>query len=129
MTEFVIPGGVPEPDLSAATRVVELRNMLSAAELASEAECADIADDTAAKCEEDFGPVARLVIARPGRAGLPDGAAEGRVYVQFAQLEDAKKAAVGLNRVKFDDRTVETGFLPEPAMDRLVELYPEQQPP
>ena len=62
-------------------------------------ECRDIAADTLAKCEDDFGPVTRLIIARPGRAGAPAGA-EGRVYVEFAALEDAKKAAAGLDRVK-----------------------------
>ena len=48
------------------------------------------------------------------------------MFVQFEQVEDAKKAAVGLNRVKFDDRVVETAFLSEADMDRLAAVYPEQ---
>ena len=125
VTEFAIPGLPPGPDLSEATTVVALKNMMSTAELESDRECADIADDTWAKCEEDFGRVSRLVIARPGRSGLPEGT-EGKVFVQFEQVEDAKKAAVGLNRVKFDDRVVETAFLSEADMDRLAAVYPEQ---
>ncbi len=113
------------PDMSKATRVVVLQNMLSDAELGNEAECQEIIDDTIAKCQEDFGPVGGMVIARPGRGGLPEGCA-GRVFLQFAQLDDARKAAAGLNRVKFDDRIVETAFHDEAVMDTLRALYPEQ---
>jgi hypothetical protein len=125
VTEFAIPGVPSGPDLSVATTVVALKNMMSAAELESDRECADIADDTIAKCEEDFGPVVRLVIARPGRSGLPEGT-ENKVFVQFEKVDDARKAATGLNRVKFDDRTVETDFLSESDMQRLLDIYPEQ---
>jgi hypothetical protein len=113
------------PDMSNATRVVVLQNMLSDAELGNEGECQEIIDDTIAKCQEDFGPVAGMVIARPGRGGLPEECA-GKVFLQFAELDDAKKAAAGLNRVKFDDRIVETAFQDEALMDTLRALYPEQ---
>ena len=123
---FAVPGVAPSgPDMAAATRVVVLRNMLSDAELSNEAECAEIIDDTLAKCAEDFGPVLAMVIARPGRDGLPEDCV-GKVFLEFEQLEDAKKAAQGLNRVKFDDRIVETAFHEEGAMATLKALYPEQ---
>ena len=48
------------------------------------------------------------------------------MFVQFEALEHAKLAAQGLNRVKFDDRIVETAFHEESIMDRLRPLYPEQ---
>jgi RNA recognition motif-containing protein len=34
----------------------------------------------------------------------------GKVFVEFEDIESCKKAAAGLNQVKFDDRTVETDF-------------------
>jgi hypothetical protein len=126
---FAVPGVAPAagPDMAAATRLVVLKNMLSDAELSNEEECAEIIDDTIAKCQEDFGKVLTMVIARPGREGL--GLADecmGKVFLEFEQLEDAKKAAQGLNRVKFDDRIVETAFHDEDIIPTLKQLYPEQ---
>ena len=124
---YTIPGVAPVagPDLSAATRVVVIKNMVSEAEMSNDAECEEIAEDTLAKCQGDFGKVECLIIARPGRPELPPDAS-GKVFVMFETVEDAKKAAVGLDRVKFDDRVVETAFDDEAIIVQLKELYPEQ---
>ena len=47
-----------------------IKNMLSDAELGDENECKEIAEDTIQKCNEDFGKVVALVIARAGREGV-----------------------------------------------------------
>ena len=87
------------PDLSKATTVLLIKNMLSDSELGDEGECKEIAEDTIQKCNEDFGKVSALIIVRPGKEGLPDGVETGKVYVEFADIESCKKAASGLNQV------------------------------
>lgn len=87
------------PDLSKATTVLLIKNMLSDSELGDEGECKEIAEDTIQKCNEDFGKVSALIIVRPGKEGLPDGVDTGKVYVEFADIESCKKAASGLNQV------------------------------
>lgn len=97
------------PDMTRATPIVVIKNMMSEAELADDNECEEIAQDTVDKCESDFGKVMNIIIARPGREGLED-ALSGRCFVQFEDVESSKKAANGLWHVKFDDRIVETEF-------------------
>ena len=43
------------PDIRKATEVVAIKYMISDAALACDAECRDIAEETIAKCEEEFG--------------------------------------------------------------------------
>jgi len=119
--EFAVAG----PDLSKATTVLLIKNMLSEAELADENECKEIAEDTISKCNEDFGKVVALVIVRPGKEGV-DADQVGKVFVEFGDVEICKKAATGLNNVKFDDRTVETDFDSTETMEKLKGLFPEQ---
>jgi RNA recognition motif-containing protein len=72
--------------------------------------------------------VTGIVIVRAGREGVAPELV-GKCLVEFADVESARKAATGLNRVKFDDRTVQTDFAAEEEMPRLKELFPEQQQP
>ncbi len=102
------------PDMTQATPVMVIKNMMSEAELNDDQECAEIAEDTVDKCETDFGKVVTIIIARPGREGIHDVNLFGRCFVQFEDVEAAKKAASGLWHVKFDDRVVETGFTVRP---------------
>ena len=104
-----LPSAEPDVDVSKATEVLLIKNMLSVAELADDNECKEIAQDTVEKCQEDFGKVEALIIVRPGKDGIEESIV-GQVYVQFTSKEDAIKAAQGLNRVKFDDRVVATDF-------------------
>merc|ERR1712216_947039 len=106
--------------------VLLIKNMLSDSELGDEGECKEIAEDTIQKCNEDFGKVSALIIVRPGKEGLPDGVETGKVYVEFADIESCKKAASGLNQVKFDDRIVETDFGTPETVAALKALYLEQ---
>ena len=50
-----------------------------------------------------------IVIVRAGREGVAPELV-GKCLVEFADVESARKAATGLNRVKFDDRVVATDF-------------------
>jgi len=117
--------GLVGPDMSKATTVLLIKNMLSDAELGDEKECKEIAEDTIEKCNEDFGKVKSLIIVRPGKEGA-DAQLLGKVLVEFEDVEFCKKAATGLNHVKFDDRTVETDFESLENMEKLKALYPEQ---
>ncbi|KAJ1480730.1 hypothetical protein T484DRAFT_1809664, partial [Baffinella frigidus] len=58
-----------------------------------------------------------------------DSALVGKCLVEFADVDSARKAAVGLNRVKFDDRVVETDFYGEQEMQLLKAFFPEQPQP
>ena len=69
--------------------------------------------------------VVALVIVRPGKEGV-DADEVGKVFVEFGDVEICKKAATGLNNVKFDDRTVETDFDSTETMEKLKGLFPEQ---
>jgi len=113
------------PDIESATEVVVIKHMMSPAELACDAECQEIAEDTIAKCEQDFGKVVCLIICRPGQAHVPLEFV-GQCLVQFAEVSSAIKAAQGLNRVKFDARTVYTEFAEVSIMGKLQGLFPDQ---
>jgi len=115
----------PGPDMAKATTVLLIKNMLSETELGDESECKEIAEDTIQKCNDDFGKVKSLIIVRPGKEGA-DADKVGKVFVEFDDIESCKKAATGLNHVKFDDRTVETDFDSCENMETLKALYPEQ---
>uniref|UniRef100_A0A7S1DRX3 RRM domain-containing protein n=1 Tax=Hemiselmis andersenii TaxID=464988 RepID=A0A7S1DRX3_HEMAN len=101
---------------------------MSPAELADDTECKEIAEETKDKCEEDFGKVVHIIIARPGREGLAEEHG-GVCFVRFQDEEGAKKAATGLWHLKFDDRVVETDFLGVENFEALAALYPEQTQP
>mmetsp|Transcript_9676 Transcript_9676/g.22337 ORF Transcript_9676/g.22337 Transcript_9676/m.22337 type:complete len:583 (+) Transcript_9676:120-1868(+) len=123
--EFPGAGAAAGPDMAQATTVVEIQNMLSEAEVNDEQECKEIAEETVEKCQADFGAVTNLIIVRPGKEGV-EPSMVGKVFVEFADMEAAKKAAAGLNHVKFDDRTVVTGFEAVDKFEALKALFPEQ---
>ena len=64
-------------------------------QLACDAECKEIAEDTIAKCEDDFGPVVCLFICRPGQAHVPPHLV-GQCIIQFADVESAIKVTVSM---------------------------------
>ena len=87
------------------------------------AECSDIAEETIAKCEEEFGRIVCLMICRPQQQNVPRELV-GQCLVQFEDVPSAIKAAQGLNHAKFDDRLVETSFADVAVMARLQGLLP-----
>ena len=111
------------PDIRKATEVVAIKYMISDAALACDAECRDIAEETIAKCEEEFGRIVCLMICRPQQQNVPRELV-GQCLVQFEDVPSAIKAAQGLNHAKFDDRLVETSFADVAVMARLQGLLP-----
>ena len=86
-----------------AYQVLQLSNMVTAADLADEAEYQDIIEDVRLECVE-FGPVLKVLIPR-ARDGYPP-AAEGFIYVHFSAADAAQAAFAALNGRKFASNTV-----------------------
>jgi splicing factor U2AF 65 kDa subunit len=85
------------------TRILKLSNMVTHHELQNDAEYQDILEDVRLECAE-YGQVLNVVIPR-GKDGFPV-TAEGHIYVEFIQTDQATTAAFALNGRKFSDRTV-----------------------
>lgn len=90
------PAGVP-------SCVVELNNMVTAAELVSDDDYQDVVDDVTEECEK-FGKVEKVVVPRP--VDGQDVAGVGKIYVKFGTQVAAGAALLGLNGRSFAGRTV-----------------------
>eukprot|EP01038_Epipyxis_sp_PR26KG_P012799 gene12799-17159_t len=96
--------------MSAPTRILKLSNMVTHAELEDNNEYADIKEDVRLECN-DYGRVLSVVIPRI-KDGFPPSA-EGFIYVEFADANQAKSAALVLNGRKFADKTVIVDYFSE----------------
>ncbi|KAJ1654369.1 hypothetical protein IWQ61_005684 [Dispira simplex] len=115
-------GGYPAqlpPTLSAAindgtpratqpTTVLQLLNMVTPEELANDEEYQDIQEDIRDECTK-FGTVVELRIPRPNS----DQPGVGKIFVKFADSNQALSAMNTLAGRKFADRTVVVSFIQE----------------
>lgn len=88
---------------SVPTRVLKMSNMVTREDLENDAEFFDIREDVRLECE-DHGRVMQVIIPR-SKDGFPP-ATEGNIFVEFADVPSATKAAFALNGKKFAERTV-----------------------
>jgi splicing factor U2AF subunit len=103
----------PPPPAHAATRVLVLDHAVTPAELADDAEHADIVDDMRDECGK-HGPVADVIIPRPPKeAGAPPPPGVGRVFISFADPAAAVAAAAALHGRRFGGRAVVASYMDE----------------
>ena len=89
-----------------ASRIVELRNMLSMEDLNNPEEYQDILDDTTEQCRE-FGTLVSVIIPRNDEIGAT------KIFLEYQTIDDAAKAIAGLQGRTFDGRLVEATFFDE----------------
>lgn len=116
-----VPGAPPGVAVAALlrppSRVLVLHNMVTAEELADDAEHAEIVEDVRDECAK-AGPVILVQIPRPTDPGGPGGAPPpgvGRVFVQFEQVAAATAAHGMLDGRKFGGRAVVAAYMDETA--------------
>ncbi|KAJ1964967.1 hypothetical protein GGI12_001092 [Dipsacomyces acuminosporus] len=95
------------------TPIVQLFNMVTKDELADPEEYEDIVEDVREECEK-YGSVVELVIPRPN-ADQPDVqvAGVGKIFIKYANSDDATLALNSLAGRKFADRTVVASYMSE----------------
>lgn len=89
-----------------ATRVVELRNMLSNDDLVNEDEYSDLLEDTREECSQ-FGQLLNVYIPKAGEAGAT------KIFLEYASTDDASKAIKQLEGRTFDGNRVQANFFDE----------------
>eukprot|EP00543_Licmophora_paradoxa_P008457 CAMPEP_0202445466 /NCGR_PEP_ID=MMETSP1360-20130828/4290_1 /ASSEMBLY_ACC=CAM_ASM_000848 /TAXON_ID=515479 /ORGANISM="Licmophora paradoxa, Strain CCMP2313" /LENGTH=425 /DNA_ID=CAMNT_0049061753 /DNA_START=72 /DNA_END=1349 /DNA_ORIENTATION=+ len=94
-----------------ATRVVELKSMLTMDDLQDENEYQDILEDTTEECSQ-FGSLLNVIIPKPGQVGVT------KIFLEYATLEEAAKAIQGLAGRTFDGRRVEATYFEEERFQR-----------
>lgn len=94
--------------LTEATRVVELRNVVTREELDDDEEFGEIMEDMEEEGRK-FGQLEAVVIPRPrdGPAGV------GRVYMRYSAREEAERAHATMSGRRFGEKTVEARFFDE----------------
>lgn len=92
------------------TRVLLLKNIVNRSEIQNDDEYQDILDDVREECSQ-HGPVLKVQIPRV-KDGYPS-AAEGTVFVEFADVESAKRSANSLKGRKFADQIVIVNYYDE----------------
>lgn len=102
----VVATAAPPVVQETPTKVVELKNMLSAQDLENEEEYQDIMDDTKEECSQ-FGALKSVVIPKNGQVGAT------KVFLEYMTTEDAGKAIQGLAGRTFDGRKVIAAFFDE----------------
>lgn len=91
-------GGRPTP-------VVSLKQMLTSEDVADDDEYADILEDTKDECSA-FGTLKNIVIPR-------EGVGATKIFLEYANIEDAGRAIAGLAGRTFDGRRVEAVYFDE----------------
>jgi splicing factor U2AF 65 kDa subunit len=99
-------GTVPQQSLQAPSKIVQLQNMLTEEDLADPVEYEEILQDTRSECSQ-FGTLLQVVIPKPGQVGAT------KVFLQYANQQDASNAIQGLAGRTFDDRRVIATFYDE----------------
>ena len=93
------PPAAPTPQ---PTTVVSLRQMLTAQDVADDAEYEDILEDTRDECAS-FGTLKNIVIPRTGAGAT-------KIFLEYLSVEDAERAVAGLGGRTFDGRKVEAVY-------------------
>lgn len=88
------------------TRVVVLLNMVGEEELKDDQEYADIVDDIQDECKQ-FGELRTVIIPKPGQPGI------GKVFLEYASVEQAQAAAAALAGRQFASKIVKAEFYDE----------------
>lgn len=107
----------------AETRVLQLLNLVRPEELVSDEDHEDILQDVRQECEK-YGNVLSITIPRPAlnEEGKLDTTRSvdglGRVFVEFAEVEDATRAQNNLAGRKFGGHVVLTCYFDEEEYDR-----------
>lgn len=103
----------------AETRVLQLLNLVRPEELVSDEDHADIVEDVRQECEK-YGNVMSVTIPRPALTddgkldpAMPPVDGLGRVFVEFADREDAARAQSNLAGRKFNGHVVLTSYFDE----------------
>lgn len=94
-----------QPGDGQVSRILRLGNMVTRQELEDDTEHREIVEDTEEECRR-FGQVLRVLIPR-------NGSGAGMVFVEYANVEEAKLAAKSLGGRKFAERTVAADFFSE----------------
>lgn len=89
-----------------ATRVVELKNMLSPQDLEDETEYQDILEDTQEECSQ-FGALKSVIIPKKAEVGAT------KIFLEYMSTDDAAKAIQGLAGRTFDGRKVTAAYFDE----------------
>ncbi|KAL2227168.1 splicing factor U2af large subunit A-like isoform X1 [Sesamum indicum] len=99
------------PNMTPATKVVCLTQVVTAEELKDDDDYEDIVEDMRTECGK-FGTLVNVIIPRPLPSGeMPPGV--GKVFLEYADTESATKARQGLNGRKFGGNEVVAVFYPE----------------
>lgn len=108
------------------SRVVALRNMVTAEELLDDEEYGDIVEDVKEECKK-YGDVEDVVIPRPPKdAGELEKLSEaqrnkqgiGRIFVVYTDIDSCKKAIKAIDGRMFNKRQVEALFFDEAKLKR-----------
>ncbi|KAH7290728.1 hypothetical protein KP509_30G061500 [Ceratopteris richardii] len=97
------------------TKVVSLNQLVSVDDLRDDQEYADIYDDIKEECSK-FGTVTKLVIPRP--EGGSEVAGLGKAFVEYSDIEGARKAKASLHQRKFAGNSVIAAYYPEDKFQR-----------
>lgn len=89
-----------------ATRVVELKNMLTEEDLAVEEEYAELVEDTEQECRQ-YGQLLNVFIPKKGEPGAT------KVFLEYAATDDASRAIKGLEGRTFDGIRVQATYFDE----------------
>ena len=96
----------PAPAGNPASRVVELKNMLSPEDLENPEEYEDIMEDTREECSQ-FGQLVSVVIPKANEAGAT------KIFLEYTSNTDAQKAIDALRGRTFDGRKVVAEYFDE----------------
>lgn len=92
----------PQP----TSRIVELQNMVTAADLDNSDEYQDILDDTKEQCQE-FGTLVSVILPKTGEVGAT------KIFLEYATSTDAATAIAQLQGRTFDGRLVQATYFDE----------------
>jgi splicing factor U2AF 65 kDa subunit len=107
------PASLPGTSLvPQASRVLELRNVVTENELNDDDEYTEVVEDTEEEARR-FGTLKKILVPRPGPENEPEVKGVGRVFLVFEKQEDAERAFAFMNGRKFEDRRVAAAYLPE----------------
>lgn len=107
--DFTGPSVAPSTLTLEPTRILVLKNMVTEEDLVDDDEYNDIVDDIKGECA-NYGDIVSMVV--PRNTGANSDAA-GKVFVEYQNVESAKKAADDLHGRGFASRTVEIDYFDE----------------
>jgi splicing factor U2AF subunit len=102
----------PTPDFDNrakfTSRILVLKNLARITDLENEEDYDDLHEDVLEQCKK-HGRVVSIVIPKPGEhtSGI------GKIFVEFACLEEAQQAKTALTGMRFNGREVQCGYHPE----------------